>query len=193
MVIRTRTQRLFVAVDPAPAVRDRLADAIARVRPLAPRARWVDAAALHVTLAFLGDTPEDQVAALSAAIGAAARQHAPMDVRFAAAGTFGGKRPRILWVGVAGEVDALVAAGRDLGVALGPWGYVPERDLTPHLTLARAGDRSGDPALHAAAAALAGDDFGATRLEAMVLYRSELSPKGARYTAVATLPFGGGD
>src|SRR5262249_15155359 len=128
---------------------------------------------------------------ISAAIASVALRHAPFELRFAGAGAFGGKRPRVLWAGVAGPVDALAAAQRDVVSALSPLGFPPEdRPYSAHLTLARARDPRGDPALAACAAALARDDFGPTRVEAIMLYRSELSPKGPTYTAVATLPLG---
>jgi len=187
------TLRLFVAVDPAREVRERLRAALARARPLSPRARWVDPDALHMTLAFLGDVDEESVPGIAAALGGVASRHAPVDLRFAGAGTFGGKRPRVLWVGMTGGVAALGAVYRELGVALAPFGYAPDHaDFTPHLTLARAREHGGDPALAACAEAFAAEDFGATRIEAMVLYRSELGPGGSKYTALATVPFGVG-
>jgi 2'-5' RNA ligase len=184
--------RLFVAVDPAPAVRDALRGVIARVRPLAPRAKWVDPDAYHLTLAFLGDTAEDVVPAITAALAGVAARHAPIAARFSGGGAFGGRRPRVLWAGLTDGAVALGAVYRDLAPALGPFGYTPDHaELTPHLTLARAGDRGGDPALTACAASLAAEDFGPTLLDALILYQSDLSPKGARYTALARLLFGG--
>jgi 2'-5' RNA ligase len=186
------SQRLFVAVDPAPAVRDRLRDALARLRPHAPSAKWVDADSLHLTLAFLGETEEAQVPAIEAAIRAVAARRAPLELRFAGAGAFGGKRPRVLWVGVGGDIESLTAAQKDLESALVPLGYTPEaRDFTAHLTLARAREPRGDAALLACVEAARAEDFGPTRVEEMVLYRSELTPRGARYTALARLPFAG--
>jgi 2'-5' RNA ligase len=185
------TLRLFVAVDPAPEVRDRLRDAIGRSRPRAPSAKWVDAASLHVTLAFLGDVEEARVAEHSAAIAAVASRHAPIDLSFRGAGAFGGRKPRVLWVGVEGAVEALAAAQRDLSTALVPLGYAPEnRPFSAHLTLARARDPRGDAALAACAEALAGEDFGATRVASILLYRSELSSKGAKYTLLSEAPLG---
>jgi 2'-5' RNA ligase len=186
------TLRLFVAVDPPPAVRERLRAAMATVRPLAPRARWVDADKHHLTLAFLGDCAADTVPAITAALEGVAARHAPIAARFVGAGTFG-ERPRVLWVGLGEGAEALAAVYRDLVPALSPLGFAPDHEgLTPHLTLARAGDRGGDPGLAAAAAQLAQEDFGAARFGAMVLYRSELSRAGASYTALATAPFRGG-
>jgi len=188
-----RPLRLFVAVDPAAVVRAALRAALPRLRPLAPRARWVAADGYHVTLAFLGDTAAADVPAITAAIASVTARHARIAARFAGGGAFGGKRPRVLWVGVTEGAAALVELHSDLSPALAPFGYTPDHaDLAPHLTLARAGDRGGDPALSACAAALAAEDFGPTRLDELVLYQSELGQHGARYTALARLPLAGG-
>ncbi len=188
----SETARLFVAVDPAPAVVERVGAAIAAARGLAPSAKWAAPGSFHVTLAFLGDTPVERVPDLTAAIAAAALRHPPVDLCVAGAGTFGGRRPRVLWAGVTGDVAALAALAGDVEAALAPFGYTPEhRPFTAHLTLARARDPRGDPAFVQCAAALAGEDFGATRVEQVILYRSDLSPKGAAYTPLAALPLGG--
>lgn len=185
-----KTKRLFVAVDPAPEVRDAVKAALDRIKPLAPTARWVDPAAMHVTLAFLGDIAERDIPGLTEAIAGAAARSAPMDVRFTGGGTFGGKRPRVLWIGVVGDLGALGEAHVNLGAALAPHGYKHDHpELTPHLTLARAGDRAGNPALDACADAIANEDFGPTRIAEVVLYQSDLSSSGARYTPLARLPF----
>lgn len=182
--------RLFVAVDPAEVVRDRVRAAMERVRPLSPRARWVDPAGLHVTLAFLGDTEEARVPEIVRALSEAASGHGPIDLAFAGAGTFGGRRPRVLWAGVGGAVPALAAVNASVARALAPFGYAPDHDsFTPHLTLARAGDRGGDPGLGACAAAMEGEVFGEARIEGLVLYQSDRGPRGARYTALSTLLF----
>ena len=186
---RMTSARLFVAIDPAPAVRDRLRAALAPVRRLAPSAKWVDVASLHLTLAFLGDVEVPRVPEIAAAIGGVAAGHAPFELGCAGAGAFGGKRPRVLWAGVPFALDALAAVHGDLAAALAPLGFAPEpRPFAAHLTLARAREARGDPALAACAAALAGQDFGVTRVEALVLYRSDLSPKGPAYRPLASLP-----
>ena len=183
------TKRLFVAIDPPPNVRDRVRAALPRARALAPRARWVDPDRMHVTLAFLGDVAVTEIDHLTAAIGEIAMQRAPIDLSFTGVGTFGGGRPRVLWIGVAGEIEALDEAHRDLGIALAPFGYEHDHPtLTAHMTLARAGDRAGDPSLLACARALEGEGFGQARVDAMVLYASKPSARGAEYTTLARLP-----
>jgi 2'-5' RNA ligase len=115
-----------------------------------------------------------------------------MSLRFEGAGCFGGRKPRVLWVGVGGEVAALCAAQKELATALADIGQGPEdRAYSPHLTLARAGDARGEPGFVEIAKELGGESFGDIVLGEIVVYRSELSPKGAKYTAVARLPFEG--
>jgi 2'-5' RNA ligase len=183
--------RLFVAIDPAPAVRERIARELEALRPLA-RARWVNPDAMHVTLAFLGSVDGDLVPAFTEVLRGVGGRHAPLDVSFAGAGAFGGRKPRVVWIGVKGDVERLAEIQRDVVNALVPLGHEAEdRLFSAHLTLARARDPRGDPTLIACAAAIRDIDFGPTRVEEIVLYRSDLSPKGPRYTALARLPLGG--
>ena len=187
-----KSLRLFVAVNPAPHVRGRLKESLARVRRLAPSARWVDVGSMHVTLVFLGHTPDEMVAELETTLGKAARLRSPFDLQVRGAGVFGGSSPHVLWTAVAGDVDALTAVQRDLVTAITPLGWTPEdRPYSPHLTLARSRERRGDRALAACADALAGEDFGLTRVDAAVLYRSDLTHTGPRYTQIAVFPFSG--
>jgi RNA 2',3'-cyclic 3'-phosphodiesterase len=183
--------RAFVAVDPSAAVRESLERALARVQARVPR--WAGAEGLHVTVAFLGEVDDVVVPDLERAVAGVAGAHAPLALRFAGGGSFGNpRRPRVLWVGVTGDVPRLAAVQRDLDGALRPFGYAPEeRPFHPHLTLARARDPRGDAALGAAAEMLGEQDFGTAIVDALVLYRSDRSSKPARYTAVARLPLQG--
>ncbi len=101
----------------------------------------------------------------------------------------------MLWAGLGGSVDALAAVQHDVAAALAPLGFAPDARPSPRTSPSpELREARGDPALAAACAgALTGQDFGATRVEAVrVLYRSELSPKGPVYTPLASLPLLGG-
>jgi len=62
--------RLFVALDIDEAIRERMARFIEGVRGFAPGARWVRAESLHITLKFIGEQPENKLAALQSALAA---------------------------------------------------------------------------------------------------------------------------
>jgi len=183
--------RLFVAVAPTPEVTSRIERALAALSTTHARAaRWASPGSLHLTLAFLGEIAEELVPAIAAALRAVAAQHAGLSLRFRGGGSFGSPRhPRILWVPVEGDLAALSALQRGVDAALVPLGHQPDpRPFSPHLTLARSREPRGDPALAACAAALAEDDFGESRIAAIVLYRSDLGRDGARYTSLDAFP-----
>lgn len=180
--------RVFIAVDPGAETVAKIEELLRELSPKAPSAKWVSPAGLHVTLAFLGEIAEDRVPAVIAAAEGAAALHAPLVLRIQNGGAFGTRRrPRVLWLGVGGAVDALGAVHRDLEQALAlSIGHAPEeRPFEPHLTLARSRDPRGDPALDAVAHAIRDVDFGETRIGEIVVYRSDSTPQGTRYTALA--------
>ena len=184
-------RRLFLAVDPGDDCHARIAEAVTRAQSQAPRARWVRPEGVHVTLIFLGAVAEELVPTVVTKAESVVVRHAPLTLRFEGAGCFGGRRPRVLWVGVAGDVPALGLVQKELSEALTEVGYVPEeRVFSPHLTLARAGFGGSDTGLWAAARLLAAESFGEVNVREIVLYESVLSTGGARYEVVARLPLG---
>lgn len=184
--------RLFIAVDLSEIVRERIALAVAELQTSSPTSKWVRPSDCHLTLVFLGDTDDDKVPAIIAALGSAASRSAPFALRVRGGSSFGDpRRPRVLWADVSGEIAALAALQREVERALVPLGHTPEgRGFTAHCTLARARSRGGDAGLAVCAEALRSYDFGETRVEEVILYRSDLSPDGVRHTALARSPLG---
>jgi 2'-5' RNA ligase len=188
--------RLFVALSPGDAVRRRIAAAGAELRRGAGRAaddiRWVAEENVHLTLQFLGAVPEPRVPDVRAAVAAAARAAGPLSLEVKGAGGFpSARRPRVVWLGVGGDLAALVALVEDVGRRLAPLGFPPEeRAFSPHLTLGRAREARGNPGLAGALAHAALAPPIAWRVVEVVLYESHLSPRGARHEAIARAPLG---
>jgi RNA 2',3'-cyclic 3'-phosphodiesterase len=71
-------------------------------------------------------------------------------------------------------------------------GYAPEeRDFSPHLTLGRVARNISGDEMQRLSALLAGNKvgfLGATRVQSIQLYRSDLQPSGSVYTALFTAP-----
>jgi 2'-5' RNA ligase len=185
--------RLFVAVELGAPVERVVAAAIERGRPSAPDAKWVRSDASHLTLAFLGHRPDEDVARIASALEPAAEKHRELALGAQGVGTFGASHhPRVLWLGVSGDVERLRSLHREVEAALTPCGYVPEdRDFSPHLTLARARSPKGDAGLAEAAERLGAIACPPSPVREIILFKSELSPKGARYTALHRLALGG--
>jgi RNA 2',3'-cyclic 3'-phosphodiesterase len=182
--------RLFAALElPAP-VRDALG-AFGRTAAgddFALRAVRDDA--LHVTLAFLGHRPLDDMEPAAEAVRTAAAPDAgpaPIQLSLGEPLWLAPRRPHVLTVEVADGTGALFALQERVVAALADAiGYEPERRrFRPHVTVARV-RHGARPRLgglpEAPEAAFAG--------EAVTLYRSYLGGGPARYEAVERVALG---
>jgi 2'-5' RNA ligase len=122
--------RLFVALVPPPAVRTRLACALPAL-PVGPQFRPVAPDRWHLTLAFLGEVPDDEP--LRAPLAAAAAGGGPLALSVTGAATF----PSALYVGVEGPglADLAARVREELLAAGQPAG--DRRRWRGHLTIAR--------------------------------------------------------
>ena len=190
--------RLFIAVTPPPEVVEALGHARrALERRGLPRLRWVAPERLHLTLKFLGQTPVNRIDDVAVAMRESTAALVPIELRLAEWGTFGGRggqAPRVLWVGLSGEVDALVGCAEAVDAALSARGFAPEpRPFRPHLTLARVPDRARTEDRAAVARAVTEAPEPATpafRVTALDLVRSHLGGKSARYETLERAPLG---
>jgi 2'-5' RNA ligase len=190
-------RRLFVALDPPEALRRRIAASVGALRRSAGHAadevRWTSVETLHLTLQFLGAVPEERIPEIDAAVRAAAAASRPLNLELRGAGGFpNARRPRVLWIGIAGDVAPLGALAEDLGRRLTPLGFQPEaRPFSPHLTVGRARDGRGAPGLGGALAeASQGEGIG-WRAAELVLFESHLEPGGARHEPLLRAALGG--
>jgi 2'-5' RNA ligase len=184
--------RTFVAVPlPAP-VKAALGDLAARMRAEGLRGRWVPPENIHLTIAFLGPTDPAAVPRIGAAITEVAARCRPFDLAPAGLGVFPGRRrPRVLWVGLQGDLEALAALTRAVGGALAPLGVAPPRRGNPgHLTLARAREVFDPDALAAVYERHRGFTGPPFHVDRIVLYRSELGAGPARYRPLVVAAFG---
>ena len=186
--------RLFVALDIDDAIRTRIARFLDGVREFAPDARWARPEALHVTLKFVGEKPEDDVGKITRALAPLAAD--AFELRFRGYGFFPGARaPRVFWIGSEGgsKLTSLAAAVDGILAQLG----MPKEEhaFNAHLTLARGGRGSGAPhkqegdapnrtfqRLQEKLAALPSPEFGTMTAREFFLYQSQLSPRGSKYT-----------
>lgn len=175
--------RLFVGIAVHPVVREALlhTQAVLRsaVHGAGGRVRWVRPDGMHITLAFLGDTPRARLGAVAAALDAAARGVAPVSVVVEGMGTFGRPTPAALWAGVRAHgalaalqgrvVGALAAAGFDAGET---------RTFVPHVTLGRVKHWPRDLATNGLFGFDANAAFGGFAARRVTLFQSERRTDG---------------
>ena len=182
----SETLRLFVALEPPPELRQALTALRDRL-PDDRSVRWVRAENLHLTLRFLGDTPIDDVPALQDSLVSVGAGHHAMDLRLEGGGAFPPRgAPKVVWVGVAGDVEQLLALAAAVEEAVVKRGHPPEnRGFRAHVTLARV--RRGKP--RGLREALAGiGEIGSFTARELALVSSVLTPSGARYTTLFRAP-----
>jgi len=194
--------RIFVGIDLDSEVRGRISRFLEGVESFAPDARWARPESLHITLKFIGEQTAERVEAIA--------QHlrrvggSPFEIRSAGFGFFPtAKAPRVFWIGIHSGPQ-LVELARSIDTATAELG-IPreERPYSPHLTLARggAGRRSGSPnirqdgipntifaVLEKRLAAMGELDFGTMTAHEFILYHSQLSPGGSKYTKLQRFP-----
>jgi len=192
--------RIFIGIDLDLEVRARIERFLEGVQGFAPEARWVRPESLHITLKFIGEQPAERVEAITARLQRV--DCSAFEIRSAGYGFFPtAKAPRVFWIGINGGsqlaelAGAIDAATAELGIPR------EDRAYSPHLTLARGGGRSGSPkwregdgpnatfaVLEKRLAAMGELDFGTMMAREFILYQSQLSPRGSKYTRLHRFP-----
>jgi 2'-5' RNA ligase len=185
--------RLFTAIELGERARAQAAAVVSslrrRVEKSAPGARltWIPEERMHLTVRFIGEVDASRAERIIGAL----REPLPLPpftIGFGSLGAFPPKGPpRVLWIGVEDGRDALVRVESALSDRLQAVGVPKEdRPYKPHLTMARvresAGLRSGT--------LFEGliPDLGRTRVDAITLFQSRLSPKGPAYVSLERTP-----
>ncbi|MGQ9573047.1 MAG: RNA 2',3'-cyclic phosphodiesterase [Dehalococcoidia bacterium] len=193
---RDSTLRLFVACELPAEMKATLASLQEALRRKeAPPVRWVRPEGIHLTLKFLGAVPQDRVTAICQALTPAVEGIPLLSLQLAEVGTFADRRgPRVLWVGIQGDIEPLTRLQERVKKALAPLGFPPEgRAFSPHLTLARVPDymgRAERQALRELAKETPLPTAPAATIRELSLMRSILGPGGAVYERLAAFPFG---
>jgi 2'-5' RNA ligase len=185
--------RAFIALELPDVARRTLAELQNALRRELTPVRWVRPEGIHLTLKFLGDIPDERVAEIGPALTSAVQDRPPLNLVIKGLGVFPGvRKARVIWAGLGGETAGLIDLHQRVDVALASLGFDREgRPFKAHLTLGRF--KKAPPAPVLVAALEDRSDYPPCELTAqrVVLYRSELRPQGARYTALVNAALGG--
>lgn len=171
-------------------VRAALAAEIERLRRRARGVSWVTAENLHLTLKFLGGVEPHRLDGVASTLADVVTAEPAFRLTLRGLGAFPSPtRPRVIWAGVAGPAEIVRLATR-VEEALAGLGFARDgRPFSAHVTLGRIHEPQRDPVLAAALAEGAEREFGAIGVDRISLMRSDLSPRGARYTVLGAWEF----
>jgi RNA 2',3'-cyclic 3'-phosphodiesterase len=183
--------RTFIAIELSQELVENLAALQAHLRGEIPTraVRWVRADGIHLTLKFLGDTPQEKLVEVQAAVARAASSVGPFAFRLAGLGCFPNMRqPRVVWVGLHEPTGALARLREAVERQVSPLGFPTEkRPFQPHLTLGRVQREAAPQDVRqvgqVVSAALPGT-IGEMSVEGIAHIKSDLRPSGAVYTTL---------
>lgn len=180
--------RIFCAVELPAEVRARFEEHIARLRKELPdaSASWSRVENIHLTVKFFGNVEVGRIPRISAAATHTVEQFPKFEIEVGRTGVFPRlSRPQVLWIGINDPSGSLSALQKSFETECAAAGFDKEgRAYHPHLTIARL--RKPESARRLADAHL-NMNFEpiAVQLNELIVFRSELSSKGSRYTALS--------
>lgn len=153
-------------------------------------AKWINPQQAHLTLCFFGSIGEDLIQSIVKNLDTLLAPQKPLEVYLKGLGAFPNMdRARVIWIGIEGATDGLKVLKKDVDRSLEKIGIPAEdRSFRPHLTLGRLrkSPKGLAPLLEKFTDFSSLNKFMINRL---VLFRSDLTPKGPLYKPLHTFQF----
>lgn len=177
--------RCFIAIPLPQATRTAIEHLQTRLRSTFHDIRWVRPDNLHLTLRFLGEQPEDSLEKLGDLMLSVGVSSGSFPLTFSGIGAFPSwHHGRVVWLGIQ-EPELVSQLYRKLSAGLLQLGIPKEpRPFHPHLTLGRCRRLLALPPLPDQ---LRCQSVTGCRVDRLVLYRSHLTPHGARHTEIRSV------
>ncbi len=185
--------RIFLAVELSSNIREKLSSLQQQLKKMLPPINWVRPESIHLTLKFLGYVEPSLVSQLLSVLEPIGKKQTIFSIHVQGLGVFPQvKHPRIFWVGLTGDTEALKNFVLEIEAVLEPLGFPPEeKSYHPHLTLARIkreNAKVGSAFIQTRALECA-QHLGTVIVDRFTLFQSDLDSSGARYSSLWTVPF----
>jgi 2'-5' RNA ligase len=156
------------------------------------QAKWVNPSSIHLTLKFLGTVGAEKLDGIIRVMKKSAQATGPFHLEIQGLGAFPNlRKAQVIWIGIKGDMDNLHSLQKSLEGGLAEEGFPPEgRPFTPHLTLARLGEKASSAerqALGEIIYHLKLESALALEVRSFNLMRSQLTRGGAIYTQLASI------
>ncbi|MFC1498452.1 RNA 2',3'-cyclic phosphodiesterase [Verrucomicrobiota bacterium] len=178
------TVRAFIAIEISEEVRRNISRLQADFVKTGVKVKWVKPENMHLTLLFFGETQPAAVTNIVTIMDGITQETVPFVCEVSGMGFFGRpKSPRIVWAGIAGDVEILKSVQAGLVSSLKNSGLdLDSKPFVPHLTIGRIRDSRNAGNLISAIEAEKNRSFGRIEVNRLVLVKSELRPTGPIYS-----------
>jgi 2'-5' RNA ligase len=185
------TIRAFIAYQlPGPVIAF-LANLQRQIKATDIQVRWVQPENIHLTLKFLGTIQAVDIDDIVRCMSDSIQGLAPFTLTAKGIGVFPGiKRPRVIWVGLAGQIQLLVALQGKLEDSLAATGFPREnKAFRGHLTLGRVKAAVNPGVISQIIQEYEGLHSDEFKVNAIDLFQSTLHPTGSVYTKLQRVAF----
>ncbi len=183
--------RSFLAFELPPGIKQEVTRISGEIKRSGLEAGWVKPGNIHLTVVFLGDVNEKDIPDIISNIDNVTVKYESFGISLGGMGLFPDiRRPRVLWLGLDGEIERLGSLKDDLQRSLEAFGIEQEKRLfKPHLTLGRFRRPVKDRNLLGKVIDEFSDISGFNgKLYELILFKSELKPGGSVYTKIHSWP-----
>lgn len=183
--------RSFLAFELPPDIKKEVARISVEVKKSGIEAGWVKPGNIHLTVIFMGDVDEKDIPAIISGIDNTVGEYEPFKISLGGLGLFPDvRKPRVLWLGLGGEIERLASLRDDIQKPLEIYGIEQEkRVFRPHLTLGRfrkpVKDRDALMKCIDTYRDISGPDG---MLDELILFKSDLKQGGSVYTRIHSWP-----
>ncbi|RPJ78295.1 MAG: RNA 2',3'-cyclic phosphodiesterase [Deltaproteobacteria bacterium] len=181
--------RSFIAFDLPEEILESIRDVQEQVKKRGVKLKWVPVKNIHLTMKFIGDIQVDLVDKVANMMAESVEGFDAITLSANGMGVFPGlHRPKVLWIGMDGEVDRLDRLQKALDKKLSLIGIQAEkRPFTGHLTIGRAKENLNMVSLKESLRLFYDFQTRPFKINEMKLFQSELLPTGAVYSCIKSV------
>jgi 2'-5' RNA ligase len=185
--------RLFVAVPVSDSVKQYARMVRNDLGAVRPDIKWVEYENYHLTVKFLGEVREVLLPELIKNLSLAADTSPAFNLSAGGLGYFPNRvRPRVIWLGIKGEIDKAEFLGERVDAYLSEMGFEREKDHRFHLTLGRVRSDTNLPQLLKLTEEIKSKEkLRSFKVVNFHLMSSDLTPNGPKYSILHTFNLNG--
>ena len=178
------SRRLFVGIPISAEIKDKIKSLSAKLQETGADLNLVSLENLHLTLKFLGQIEEEQIADIKKRLAGVAEKELRFVIKIKKVNTFSsGSKLRVVFIEA--ESAQLVSLRNKIDLVLNNFKKDDHANTAAHLTLARVQSEKNKPQLQVILTKFRNQDFGEMLADHFILYSSTLTRKGPIYEELA--------